>query len=132
MPTQNIRFRKIISRASATLASLALGALALGQVGPQIDRAISTQIPDSFFDIIVIASLCLLAIAVLMWLVSLTPFADFETLYISGTPKISEIPALRELAVSFFGETFASEQKLKEWIGRRKDSVTVIYKSKQR
>lgn len=118
-------------KAAATSGTIALAALALGQVQHQIERAISRKIPDNLFDIVIIVALILLATTIVLWLLSFLPITDIETLYVSDTPKPSDIPALRELAVSFFGESFATEEKLKEWKQRCNECITVVYKAKQ-
>lgn len=126
MPTQILHRKRAMRKASGWLATVALGLLGLAQLEPQLNRALAVTIPPWVFDWVVLAAMIGLSSAVLMWGVGLLPEVRREPVFVSGWLQLSEIPALRRFAVGYFDESFASEQKLQEWLSRRRDCITVV------
>ena len=126
MPTGVLQRKRLLRRVSTWLATVCLGVLGIAQLEDQIQRALSLSIPEAVFDWTIIVAGTGLAVATTLWLFSLLDASTNDPLYLSTKLNRNEAGALRTFAVGFFGETFASEQKIQSWLEQRKDCVTVV------
>lgn len=119
-----IKSRKL----SAVMGTFSITVLGLSQIEPQIERAISTKIPDRVFNIVVLSSITILFLSIFLLVMSFIASSTRDAKYYSKIPREDELSFLRKFAVKFFGESFANEKKILEWIKTNTKSVIAIFK----
>jgi len=120
--------KRPLQSAAALCGSAAALLLTISKTKEQVARIVGTQIPDVTYDVLFVAAAVLFVCTGVLLLAAKIKRRGTFTYYLSGRPDVSEFEGLRLLAVRFFGETFASIDRLRDWAQACPSSVIVIYR----
>lgn len=126
MPTTELRRQRTLRLLSGWVCSVSLAVLGLAQFETHFEQALGVKIPDLVFPWIVVLASAGTAVGVLLWMASWLWGSRSVPYFLSQNLSPAEVGALRRYAVSFFGESFASEARMIAWLARCKDCVIVV------
>jgi len=123
--------KRPLQSAAAVCGSAAALLLTISKTKDQVLRIVSFPIPDVAFDVFFVAAALLFVCTGVLLVLARIKIRGTFTYYLSGRPDVAEFEGLRDLAVRFFGETFASVDRLRAWSQACASSVIVIYRVTQ-